>query len=674
MPVTRPLLTVVLAALIAAPALPALSASAQPTAPLGGGVPLVAAAPAGGNVLGYDRLGVRRGDTWVLSSSLDGSGVRSYVEQTPGWQPVAGDTDGDGNDSVSLFRDGVWLIRDVEGGPARTIRFGLKGDQPVMGDWNGDGVDSLGLFRRGRWYVKDTLVSPYRSFGYGLPGDVAVVGDWDANGRTDIGVRRNTTWFQRDAANSGATSRSFTFGNSGDRPVAGDWDHDGRDTPGVFRNGTWFLRRGSFPSPYQTVFLGRTGDVPVVRRTQGLAPGVTHDVVNDPTGPWVAHVATVDLAAASSPETVLASGRLAGTEQVSAMTRRAGAVLGVNGDFFLGSGRPVHLFANDGRLIQSPTTLGRAFSLDASGTKFAMGYPDLRTTLTTTVATGTASVNVPRTNFGTAGGSALSAFNAFGGSLETPPADRCYASLIPGGGRRMRADGAVDQPVTISGTRCGGAAPVVSGTTTFLTADPFTSGGDLIRSFAKGQPATLSTQLGFPGAVDTLGGNPLLVVNGSVVASEVDGSGPFFDRAPRTAVGYTREGQLLIVVVDGRQSGYSRGMTLRELAELMQYLGATQAINLDGGGSSVMVVNGLVASRPTESRPVGNALVVLPGGDAGQGDLTPGTAPAGLRSSAYGPAALDPASAGGLADLLAREGVPMAPELRRTAGIFRASR
>ena len=670
MPVPRPLLTALLAAVVAAPVVPALSAPAQAAQPLAA----VSVAAAGTNPLAYDRLGVRRGDTWLLSGSLDGSGARSYVEQTPGWQPVAGDTDGDGNDSVSLFKDGVWLIRDVEGGPAHRISFGLKGDQPVMGDWDGDGVDSLGLFRRGRWFIKETLASPFRTFRYGLSGDVAVVGDWDADGRTDIGVRRSTTWFQRDAATAGATSRSFTFGNPGDRPVSGDWDHDGRDTPGLFRNGTWFLRRGSFPSPYQTVFLGRTGDAPVVRRTQGLAPGVTHDVVSDPSAPWVAHIATVDLAAASSPETVLASGRLAGTEQVSTMTRRSGAVLGVNGDFFLGSGRPVHLFANDGRLIQSPTTLGRAFSLDATGTKFAMGYPDLRTTLTTATATGTASLDVPRTNFGAPTDGSLSAFNAFGGSLESPPAERCYASLVPGSGRSVRADGAIDQPVTISGTRCGGAAPIVSGTSTFLTADSFTSGGDLIRSFGKGQPATLSTQLGFPGAVDTLGGNPLLVVNGSVVASEVDGSGPFFDRAPRTAVGYTQEGQLLIVVVDGRQRGYSRGMTLRELAELMASLGATQAINLDGGGSSVMVVNGVVASRPSESRPVDNAFVVLPGGDPGQSDLASRPATAGLRSSAYGPAATDPASAGGLADLLAREGAPMSPELRRTAGLFRASR
>ena len=674
----RLLLLGTLAGTLVAPALPAL---AEPTSPAAATSTRMSQAPgaltsAGSDTLGYDRLGVRRGDTWVLSDSLDGSDPRSYREQVPGWQPVAGDTDGDGSDSVSLFKDGVWLIRDTEQGPARQIRFGARGDQPVLGDWNGDGVDTLGLFRRGQWFLRDNNLGPSRTFRFGLTNDVAVVGDWDGNGRTDIGVRRGITWYQRDLASSGSTSRTFAFGNKGDLPISGDWDHDGRDTPGVFRNGTWFLRRGSFPSPYQTVVLGRAGDRPVVRRTQGLAPGVSHKVVGDASAPWVAHVATVDLAAASSPEPVLSGNRLAGIERTSTMTRRAGAVLGVNGDFFLGSGRPVHLYANDGTVGQSPTTLGRAFSLDATGTAFSMGYPDLRTSVTTTSSTGTITLDVSRTNFGAPNDAGLSAFTAVGGNLEKPPAERCYAGLAPAGTRTMSGDGAVQAPLAVTGTRCGGAPPVVSDQNTFLTADPFQAGGDFLRGLVPGQGLTLSTQIGFPGAVDVLGGNPLLVVNGSVAGSEVDGSGPFFDRAPRTAVGWTREGMLLIVVVDGRQSGYSRGMTMRELAELMLTLGAHQALNLDGGGSSAMILNGLIASRPSDrggERSVSNALVVLPGPDDGQQDLAAGTN-ANFSRTSYGPAATDPASAGGLADTLLRRGVPMSPELRRTGLLFRAGR
>jgi hypothetical protein len=60
---------------------------------------------------------------------------------------------------------------------------------------------------------------------------------------------------------------------------------------------------------------------------------------------------------------------------------------------------------------------------------------------------------------------------------------------------------------------------------------------------------------------------------------------------PRTALGLDRDGSMLwLVVVDGRQSGYSEGMTLDELAALMKEIGCWDAINLDGGGSSIMLV------------------------------------------------------------------------------------
>ena len=82
----------------------------------------------------------------------------------------------------------------------------------------------------------------------------------------------------------------------------------------------------------------------------------------------------------------------------------------------------------------------------------------------------------------------------------------------------------------------------------------------------------------------------------------------------------TRSQRLLLAVIDGRQPGYSVGMTLRQTAELLQSLGAQRAINLDGGGSSAMIVrdNATGALRvrnkpsdPTGERQVGNALAVL---------------------------------------------------------------
>jgi exopolysaccharide biosynthesis protein len=102
--------------------------------------------------------------------------------------------------------------------------------------------------------------------------------------------------------------------------------------------------------------------------------------------------------------------------------------------------------------------------------------------------------------------------------------------------------------------------------------------------------------------------------------------GPGFatGRHPRTAVGVARGGRrLLLVVVDGRQKGYSDGMTLRELAEVMRAFGARDAINLDGGGSTTLVYADpdssgklRVANRPSDptgERPVGNALAIVRG-------------------------------------------------------------
>lgn len=676
----RSLLGAAVALALTAPVLPALLPSPAAAAPVGTAV----GAPA---ELGYDRIGVRRGDTWHLRDSLDGGASRSYAEGVAGYQPVAGDTDGDGVGTVSLFRDGVWLLRDTEQqATPRVVRFGLAGDKPVLGDWNGDGVDTIGVFRGGRWYLRDVNLSgPARVFGFGVPGDVPVVGDWDGNGTTDIAVRRGAAWYQRDAASSGPASRSFGFGLSGDLPLAGDWDHDGKDTPGLFRAGTWFFRVGSFPSPYQTTRFGQAGDRPVVRRTPGLAPGIDHTVVRDPSGPWTAHIATVDLAAASTPETVLANNRLQGADAVSTMTRQAGAVLGINGDYALDNGRPVHLFANDGRLAQTPQLLGRALTLDAAGTNARMGFPDLAVDITTASATSTVTMAVPRVNSGGPDGDELAVFTADGALLEVPPNNACYAGLAPAGSRAMTTDGAVRTPLSVTGTRCGGDRPVVPSLGGILTANSFHGSEAFIRGLARGQAVDLTTRLGSPGAIDALGGNPMLVSSGRIAEGDVTGGGDFFGRNPRTAVGVTADRRLLLVVVDGRQPGYSVGMTLRELAQLMSDLGAVEAVNLDGGGSSEMVVNGLVANRPSDGgeRLVSSALVLLPGADTGQADLAGGgTVPtAGLRTTSsyapsdrlYGPAATDPASTGGLADALRRSGVRLPPELARTADAYARS-
>lgn len=86
----------------------------------------------------------------------------------------------------------------------------------------------------------------------------------------------------------------------------------------------------------------------------------------------------------------------------------------------------------------------------------------------------------------------------------------------------------------------------------------------------------------------------------------------FLGKAPRTAIGFTKDNKLIILTVDGRQKNVSEGATLSELADLMLHFGAYQAMNFDGGGSTQMVVNGYLVNTPSENPPrkVTNAIVI----------------------------------------------------------------
>jgi len=108
------------------------------------------------------------------------------------------------------------------------------------------------------------------------------------------------------------------------------------------------------------------------------------------------------------------------------------------------------------------------------------------------------------------------------------------------------------------------------------------------------------------GVWNTLSFGPALVEDGEVVDgiedAEVDtniGNHSIQGDQPRTAVGVIDDDHLVFVVVDGRDTGYSTGVTLTELAGIMTSLGATTAYNLDGGGSSTMYFDGEVVNRPS---------------------------------------------------------------------------
>ncbi len=105
-------------------------------------------------------------------------------------------------------------------------------------------------------------------------------------------------------------------------------------------------------------------------------------------------------------------------------------------------------------------------------------------------------------------------------------------------------------------------------------------------------------QLMDKGAVQTLSFGPALVENGAVSVSAGEEVGRSMASNPRTAIGIKSDGTYLFVVSDGRTAD-NEGLSLLQLAEFMEQLGAATAYNLDGGGSSTMVFNGNIVNTPT---------------------------------------------------------------------------
>jgi hypothetical protein len=132
------------------------------------------------------------------------------------------------------------------------------------------------------------------------------------------------------------------------------------------------------------------------------------------------------------------------------------------------------------------------------------------------------------------------------------------------------------------------------------------------------EPADPSKANPWTKAEDILGAGPKLVTNGRVdVTDEREKMIPSFrtETHPRTAIASLGDGRALLLVADGRHPPERVGLALDDLARLLVDLGAREAINLDGGGSSTMVVSGTVVNTPSDAsgeRPVSDALIVRP--------------------------------------------------------------
>ena len=340
-----------------------------------------------------------------------------------------------------------------------------------------------------------------------------------------------------------------------------------------------------------------------------LWPGVTHARTVQFTnhGPVVLNViAGPRPGGLTTLEPLLSNDSVLGRETVSSMQRRVtdGVTAGVNADFSrFDNGRVSGVFMRHGDLAAGPNAKRSSVGVLTDGT-LDVRKIGLRATWAGTTVHPLAALNDPPTP----GGAAV---YTTGYGTATPSAPGSTAAVLfpfplvtPG----------VDLTANVVEVVQGGApVPIPLGGAVLVASGP--QGAALATEAVVG--TALRTRFdfvpGWPGVADAVGGGPELVRGGKAVASPNEWFTPLQlrPRAPRSAVGQLPNGRIILVAVDGRQPGYSTGLTNAELARTMVRLGAIRAMAFDGGGSATAAFDGAVLNKPSDGREraVGSALV-----------------------------------------------------------------
>ena len=205
--------------------------------------------------------------TWLVPGARE---VPLTFGQGPD-QPVVGDWDGDGRDTMGVF-DPVGrrfsLRNGISAGPADLITppIGPFGAVPLVGDWDGDGRDELGVYdsvQRRFSFTSLTGAQLRSSLVLGAAGDVPVVGDWNGDGTDDIGIfTSGTQTFSLRQQDGSVTERRL--GETHDAPVIGDWDGDRVDDLGMYNATTRMFALRAADGSLRQQFLGGFRDTPVV--------------------------------------------------------------------------------------------------------------------------------------------------------------------------------------------------------------------------------------------------------------------------------------------------------------------------------------------------------------------------------------------------------------------------
>jgi hypothetical protein len=343
-----------------------------------------------------------------------------------------------------------------------------------------------------------------------------------------------------------------------------------------------------------------------------MTPGVTYErqLMFTTHGPEVVHVMTAPRPGGLyALRPVLSNDSVLGRETVTSMQRRisgATTVGGVNADLFTwNEGLPSGMFMESGVMKTPPHPKRSTVGITDDGRllieRVAMlgtwqGLGQRRPLNGLNQRPGPAGVSLFTPAWGATTPAASDTVEI---TLQpVPPAapftdiTGIVTSVKPAGGTPIPRDGAVLVGRGASAGRLASEAPV---------------GQEVI--------ARLVLRPRWEGVVDAVGGGPLIVQNGQPVfrALEQFTSSQLSLRHPRTAIGQRADGRIIFVAVDGRQPGYSTGMTNFELAQTMVRLGAVTASALDAGGSTTMAFDGKLLNRPSDrtERAVADGLFVF---------------------------------------------------------------
>lgn len=287
-------------------------------------------------------------------------------------------------------------------------------------------------------------------------------------------------------------------------------------------------------------------------------------------------------------------------EKTSAIAARHKAVAAVNGTFFAPRTRePLGLLVMDGHLVSSQLYNRSAFYFLKDGRSMVSNA-----NLQVQVVTDSGAVLRPHAVNQTPSRHQLTLYSDHYGfrTRSWPDPSRWEVALSPVGSIVNVGQG--DLPIPLGG---------------FVLSAQGRERAALMQTLGVGSQSRVTLELEKSGknVAHVIGGGPTLLSGGKVRITAIEErfrKDVTHGRAPRTAVGVDGQGKIMLTTVDGRNPGISAGMTLRELARTLDGLGVQEAINLDGGGSTTMTVQGKLVNRPSDGqeRLVSNALIVLP--------------------------------------------------------------